>query len=100
MKLFHYDGDFVKILFYKNDDFAMNVVFCSGDDEMCTVVSCVFVTEREDAPDALVRIRESDDGDERGVSDLEDQRSRCSSTVNVTLTPSQFPSQPQMNQAM
>ncbi|KAF3486941.1 hypothetical protein F2Q69_00054041 [Brassica cretica] len=51
-------------------------------------------------PIALVRIRESEDGEESGVSDLEDPRRRCSSTVNVTLTPSQSPSQPQMNQAM
>ncbi|KAF3598037.1 hypothetical protein DY000_02023250 [Brassica cretica] len=57
-------------------------------------------TEREDALVALVRIRESEDGEESGVSDLEDPRRRCSSTVNVTLTPSQSPSQPQMNQAM
>ncbi|CAN6872674.1 unnamed protein product [Brassica oleracea] len=68
---------------------------------MYTVVSCVAGTEREDALVALVRIRESEDGEEKsGVSDLEDPRRRCSSTVNVTLAPSQSPSQPQMNQAM
>ncbi|KAF3519140.1 hypothetical protein DY000_02061652 [Brassica cretica] len=85
----------------------MNTAFCSGDDEMYTVVSCVVGTEREDAlvalvriresedgkesgvsdPVALVRIRESEDGEESGVSDLEDPRRRCSSTVNITLTP-------------
>ncbi|KAG2252208.1 hypothetical protein Bca4012_099770 [Brassica carinata] len=78
----------------------MNTAFCSGDDEMYTVVSCVVGTEREDAresedgkesgvsdPVALARIRESEDGEESGVSDLEDPRRRCSSTVNVTLTP-------------
>ncbi|CAN7085335.1 unnamed protein product [Brassica oleracea var. botrytis] len=55
---------------------------------MYTVVSCVVGTEREDALVALVRIRESEDGEEKnGVSDLEDLRRRCSSTVNVTLTP-------------
>ena len=74
---------------------------------MYTVVSCVVGIEREDAlvalvrirenedgeesgvsdPVALVRIRESEDGEESGVSDLEDPRRRCSSTVNVTLTP-------------